>query len=129
MAIINIYVKKLTLFLSLFAFQSHLIGEVMDIVPDKAAGKITSAVVIGMFYTKLLIIAIVALEVGIIYFIFDDLVFSLMLFCGMLWLLIDLFIVFKTNVYTLFQMKLFGWMSNVVALASMGYVWWSGCLG
>jgi len=116
-------------YLSLFAFQSHLIGEVMDIEPDRAAGKTTSAVVIGMFNTKLLIILIVALEVAIITFVFEDLVFGLLLSGGLLWLLLDLFFIFKTKVYTLFQMKLFGWMSNLVAIASMMYVWWSACLG
>ncbi len=115
-------------YLSLFAFQSHLMGEVMDIEPDQAVGKTTSAVVLGMYYTKILIIVIVAIEIFIIVYIFKDLLFGSMLLAGLLWLVLDLLFVFKTKSYTLFQMKLFGLASNIIAIASMVYVWWSGCL-
>ncbi len=115
-------------YLLLFAWQSHLIGEVMDITPDRAAGRKTTATVIGIIKTKWLIIGIVVVEVSLLFFIFKDFVFGGMLALGLIWLLLDLLFIYKNKRYTLFQMKLFGVMSNLVAIASMAYVWWSGCL-
>lgn len=115
-------------YLLLFAFQSHLIGEVMDIIPDKEAGKTTTAVLLGMHKTKLLIIGIVGLEVLLLIFVFSDYVFAGILGMGLLWLILDLFIIYKTKVYSLTEMKLFGYLSNGIAAVSMAYVWWSGCL-
>lgn len=116
------------LYLFLFACQSHLMGEVMDIEADRLAHKKTTATVIGMKWTKLLIITIVAIEVGLLIFIFEDLIFAGILGMGLVWLLLDLLLIFKTNRYTLFQMKLFAVLSNIVAIISMAYVWYSGCL-
>ncbi len=115
-------------YLLLFAWQSHLIGEVMDIVPDRAAGRKTTATVIGIIKTKWLIIGIVVVEVSLLFFVFKDFIFGGMLALGLIWLLLDLLFIYKNQRYTLFQMQLFGIMSNVVAVASMAYVWWSGCL-
>lgn len=115
-------------YLALFAIQSHLIGEVMDITPDRASGRKTTATVIGMRKTKLLIIAIVAAEVSLLFAVYHEYIFGGMLAVGLLWLLLDLFFIYKTKEYTLWQMKLFGIMSNIVAVVSMSYVWYSGCL-
>jgi len=116
------------LYLLLFAFQSHLIGEVMDIVPDKASGRKTTATLIGIKNTKLLIIGIVGLETSLLFLIFKEYIFGGMLALALVWLIIDLFLIFKTQEYTIWQMKLFGFLSNIVALVSMAYVWYSGCL-
>jgi len=115
-------------YLLLFAWQSHLIGEVMDIIPDKKAGRTTTAIVLGMKKTKILIICIVALEVFLLVYAYGDYVFGGMLAMALIWLLIDLFLLFKTQTYSLVQMKIFGVLSNLVAVSSMGYVWYSGCL-
>jgi len=116
------------LYLFLFALQSQLIGEVMDIEPDRKSGRSTSATVLGMKWAKLLIIFIVTVEVSLLFLIYKEFIFGGMLAVGLLWLIIDLAFVFKTKVYSMRQMKLFALMSNVVAVVSMGYVWWSGCL-
>lgn len=116
------------LYLLLFAFQSHLIGEVMDIEPDRKAGRKTTATVIGIKKTKLLIILIVFSEVLLLITVYKEYIFGSMLAFGLIWLIIDLFFIFKTHSYTLDQMKLFGLMSNIVAIISMAYVWYSGCL-
>jgi len=115
-------------YLLLFAWQSHLIGEVMDIIPDREAGRKTTATVIGIIKTKWLIIGIVVVEVSLLFLVFKDFIFGGMLALGLIWLLLDLLFIYKNKRYTLFQMKLFGIMSNLVAVASMAYVWWSGCL-
>ncbi len=116
------------IYLLLFAWQSHLIGEVMDIEPDRKAGRRTTATLLGMKGSKTLIIFIVAIEVALMYFVYQEFIFGSILACGLLWLMIDLFFVFKTENYTYTQMKLFAILSNLVALASMIYVWYSGCL-
>ena len=115
-------------YLLLFAWQSHLIGEVMDIEPDRKANRRTTATLLGMKKTKLLIIGVVLIEVGLLLFVYKDFIFGGMLAIGLLWLVLDLFWIYKTKTYTVEQMRLFGLMSNVVALASMIYVWYSGCL-
>lgn len=115
-------------YLLLFAIQSHLMGEVMDIVPDKAAGRKTTATLLGMKSTKLLIIAVVSAEVTLLFLVFKTYIFGGLLLMGLVWLLLDLFLIFKTKTYTMGQMKLFGYGSNAIALASMIYVWYSGVL-
>ena len=100
----------------------------MDIAPDRLSGRRTTATLLGMKRTKFLVILIVFLEVNLLFFVFKEYVFGIMLAFGLLWLIIDLLLIFKTKIYTLNQMKLFGLMSNIVAICSMAYVWYSGCL-
>ena len=116
------------LYLYLFSVQSHLMGEVMDIDPDRAAGRKTTATKIGRKKTKLLIIGIVMLEIALLFTVYEEYIFGGMLALGLIWLIIDLLFIFKSNNYTIGQMKLFALASNVVALASMMYVWHSECL-
>ncbi len=115
-------------YLFLFALQSQLIGEVMDIEPDRKSGRQTTATVLGMKWCKLLIIFIVAVEVGLLLYVYNEFIFGGMLAIGLLWLIIDIVFIFKTEVYSMQQMKLFALLSNLVALVSMSYVWWSACL-
>ncbi|MEM9821307.1 MAG: UbiA family prenyltransferase, partial [Bacteroidota bacterium] len=63
------------LYLLLFAFQSHLIGEVMDIEPDRKSGRRTTATILGVKKTKLIIIGIVGTEVLLLFTIFNDYIF------------------------------------------------------
>jgi 4-hydroxybenzoate polyprenyltransferase len=115
-------------YLAMFAVQSHLMGEVMDIGPDKQAGKTTTATLIGMARTKWIIMSLVLTEsIWVLYF-YKDIFFAAMLFAGVIWLLLDYFVIFKNRQYTLKEMNLFGIGTNLVALASMAYVLWSGCL-
>lgn len=116
------------LYLFLFAMQSHIMGEVMDIVPDRKAGRKTTGTVLGTKQTKLLIISIVILEVVLLFSIYQEYIFGGMLAVGLVWLLLDVFVIYKDKQYTVLEMKLFALMSNIVAVLSMAYVWWSGCL-
>lgn len=116
------------LYLFLFAMQSHIMGEVMDIVPDRKAGRKTTGTVLGARKTKLLIIGIVVLEVALLFTIYEEYIFGGLLAMGLIWLLLDVFVIYKEKQYSVFEMKLFALGSNVIAALSMGYVWWSGCL-
>jgi 4-hydroxybenzoate polyprenyltransferase len=116
------------LYLFLFAMQSHLIGEVMDIEPDKAAKRKTTATELGMIRTKWLIIAIVTAEVALLFIVYHEFIFGGMLALGILWLLADILIIYKNKTYTMGQMKLLAKASNLIAAISIIYVWYSGCL-
>lgn len=116
------------LYLSLFAFQAHIAGEIMDIEPDKLANKKTTATLIGRKNTKYLMITILCLEVYILALWFQDYFLAGFLAVFSLWLIVDVFLVFKEKPYTLAQMKLFGFAMNLSALISMLWVIYSGKL-
>lgn len=116
------------LYLGLFAVQSHLIGEVMDIVPDAKSGRTTSATRLGVQRTKWLILSIVVAETLVITLWFDAMPLALMLGAACVWLVADMFWLYKDrSTYSLREMQLAGWGSNVLALLSAVYVWHSGC--
>lgn len=115
-------------YLFLFAIQSHMMGEVMDIEPDKKTGRKTTGTILGIRNTKLLIITIVLLEVILLLVVYQEYIFGGILAMGLMWLLLDVFLLYKDKTYSVWEMKLFALMSNIVAIFSMAYVWWSGCL-
>lgn len=116
------------LYLTLFAFQAHIAGEIMDIEPDLKAGKRTTATLIGRKHTKLLMLLILLIEVFILSFWFNDFMLAgfLAIFSG--WLLLDVFVIFKNKPYSVKQMMLFGIAMNVSAILSMIWVLYSGKL-
>lgn len=116
------------IYLFLFCVQSHLIGEVMDVEPDKKANRKTTATQIGIFKTKIIIIFVVSLEVLLLLFYFDAFYFSIVLIVGLLWLFLDLFYINKTKTYSLKEMKFFALGSNIMVFVTIVYVWYSGCL-
>ncbi len=116
------------LYLSLFAFQAHIAGEIMDIEPDKLAGKKTTATITGRKKAKFLMLFLLLFEAYILKFWFDDWVLSGFLVAFSLWLILDIFVFFKDKQYTLKQMKLFGIAMNIAAILSMAWVLYSGNL-
>lgn len=116
------------LYLFLFSMQSHLMGEVMDIVPDKAANRRTTATILGAVKTKGIIIGLVLVEIAILAISFHAYIFAAILGFGLFWLLLDVFLIFRNKEYTTGQMQFFALSSNLIGLASIIYVWWSGCL-
>ena len=116
------------LYLTLFAFQAHIAGEIMDIEPDIIANKRTTATVIGRKKTKFLMLALLLLEVYILSIWFQDYVLAGFLGTFSIWLFLDVFIFFKEKPYTIGQMKFFGIAMNLCALASMLWALYSGKL-
>ena len=116
------------LYLCAFAVQAHLMGEVMDIEPDRKAGKKTTATTIGRMNTKLLIMLLVGFEIGVVYTCFYDMLFLSMLIGALLWLILDAFVLFKNRNYSLLEMKLFGYSSNILGVATIIYIQYSSCL-
>ena len=115
------------LFGVLFAMHSHLLGEVMDLAPDRLAGRRTTALVLGAVPTKLLIGAFLAGEAALVHHAFGDRFVTSFLACGAGWFVCDT-IYFRARPYPEWLARLFllGW--NAMALASAWYVWSSGAL-
>ena len=115
-------------YLSLFCLQSQLIGEVMDIVPDKAAGRKTTATSLGVLKTKALIILVVAAEILMLGLHFKDWPFAAGLGLFLCWLLVDI-ATMRDRDYSQIQFLLFGIGSNAAAFLSMAYIWKSNVFG
>lgn len=116
------------LYLSLFAFQAHIAGEIMDIEPDLKAGKRTTATLIGRKNTKLLMLLLLLVETYILAVWFQDYVLAGFLAVFSMWLILDVFIFFKDKPYTVSQMNIFGYAINLSAILSMIWVLYSGNL-
>ena len=116
------------LYLSLFAFQAHIAGEIMDIEPDRIANKKTTATVIGRKNTKYVMLALLLFETYVLVFWFQDYVLAGFLAIFSVWLTLDVFVFFKDKPYSLSQMSIFGYAINVSALISMIWVLYSGNL-
>ena len=111
----------------MFAMHSHLLGEGMDLEPDRLAGRRTTALFIGAVPTKLVIAAFLATEAWLVNHAFGDRVVTTFLASGVGWFVCDA-LIFRARPYPEWLARLFllGW--NVVALASAWYVWSSGAL-
>jgi len=116
------------LYLTLFAFQAHIAGEIMDIEPDKIAGKRTTATLLGRKNTKMIMLLLLLIECYVLSVWFQDYVLAGFLGIFSLWLILDIFIFFKNKPYSLSQMKLFGYAMNISAILSMAWALYSGKL-
>lgn len=112
-------------FSALFAMQSHLFGQLMDIDEDVEAGRRTTASVIGVRNGKFLVSAFMFVETWIAWEWFQGPWVAGFMALGGLWFLID-GVVFKDRVYPSWFTKAFfiGW--NLVVLATMYIVWRTG---
>lgn len=115
-------------YLILFAFQAHIAGEIMDIEPDRLAGKKTTATWLGRRNSKLLMLLILITESYLLIHWFDERVLAGILGVFALWLVLDIWLFFKNKPYTLFQMKLFGYAINLLAVISMIWIMYSQTL-
>jgi 4-hydroxybenzoate polyprenyltransferase len=111
------------LFGALFAMHSHVFGEIMDIGPDRASGRRTTATVIGAIPSKVLICAMLLAEAGLVWKYFGDFWISGALMFGVIWFLADALVLWRDRTYSLVEMRVFmlGW--NAIALASIPWVW------
>jgi 4-hydroxybenzoate polyprenyltransferase len=116
------------LFGALFAMHSHLFGQIMDVVPDRIAGRRTSAGQIGIVRAKWLLTGLLTSEAVIVGWFFGDQFLAAFLALAALWFIADATLLWRDAVYRTWQMRLFllGW--NAIALASLPIVWRSGAL-
>ena len=95
----------------------------MDIEPDRKSGRATSATILGKMKTKSVIIGVVLAETLLIWLHFGDGIFAAGLGLFLIWLLLDISILYAEKEYTMKEFTIFGIGSNAVALLSMIYVW------
>ena len=115
-------------YLSLFAFQAHIGGEIMDIEPDLQAGKRTTATLLHRKKSKFLMLILLLIESYLVWYWFKDIVLALFLFIFSIWMALDVFIFFKEKAYSLNQMKFFGYAVNLSAILSMMWGLYAGKL-
>ena len=108
-------------FSALFAMQSHLFGQLMDVDEDKQAGRHSTAIVMGIRPAKLLLVAIMLVESVIAFSYFRFSVVAWFMAVGAAFFLVDA--VFGPKRYPINFMKVFfvGW--NLVVIATMYFVW------
>lgn len=115
-------------YLVLFCTHSHLMGEIMDVVPDERAGRKTTARMLGVRLTKFLVLSLVVVEGLLLGFHFRDWILGGFLLLGAVWLALDLFVIYRDRNYTPFEFRLFGLAINASGFASMAWVWETGTL-
>lgn len=110
---------------ALFAMHSHLLGQIMDFEPDRAAGRRTTAVVIGMVPAKLLLALLLGVESVFAHIYFQTPPVTLFLAAGCGAFLLNVAVRREASL-AMQEMKLLmvGW--NVAAVASMYWVWRTG---
>lgn len=116
------------LFGALFAMHSHILGEVMDLEPDRLSARRTTAISIGAVPSKLLIAGLLCLEATLVFIFFRDMVIGGFLFCGAAWFVSDALLVWKNRPYSPTEMRLFMWGWNAAALAGLFWNWLEGSL-
>lgn len=116
------------LYLGVFAFIARIVEGIMDIEPDREAKKKTTAVLIGRKKSKFLLIFLILFEAYILKFWFEDTLLSVAMFLFAVWMIFDVFFIFKDKPYSVAQMKTFGILANVVGLLSIIWVLYSGKL-
>lgn len=119
----------LFLFGALFAMHSHLFGQIMDYAPDRAAGRQSTAVFIGVVPAKLLLVLLLGSESSLLLKYADTPYLGLLLLGGALWFLADAFLLWKRDPYSPAQMRIFMYAWNAAALLSLPLVWTTGLDG
>ena len=110
---------------ALFAMHSHLLGQISDVVPDAAAGRRTTAVVIGIVKSKLLLAALLWVEAWLCWTYFESPVLDAFLALAGLVFLLDAVARGARQVSdTQLRAVLIAW--NVVTVASMYWIWKTG---
>ncbi|NUM54752.1 MAG: UbiA family prenyltransferase [Candidatus Hydrogenedentes bacterium] len=108
-----------------FAMHSHLFGASMDIEPDKAAGRRTTAVLLGRAPAKFVVAIMLASESAWVYYWFREGITTAVLALGAVWFVADALVMWKAAPYSARMAKTFllGW--NAAAVLSAPWVWHS----
>ena len=108
---------------ALFAMHSHLFGEIMDREPDRASGRRTTAVAIGIRPSKALMITLLIIESALVWHCARDPWIAAALLGGAAFFTADTLLLWREKPYAPWQMRLFflGW--NAAAACSLPWVW------
>ena len=108
-------------FSALFAMQSHLFGQIMDVEEDHAAGRHTTAVSIGVPLSKWLLSGIMIAEAIIAAVYLSGFVVPAFMVCGGIVFAVDAVVGPEKYPLKLLAAFFIGW--NIVAIISMHLVW------
>ncbi len=108
---------------ALFAMHSHLLGATMDIEPDRAAGRRTTAGVLGPIGAKFVIAAFLLVEAGLIGWYLENTFIAALLAMGAGWFVLDALVIWRSTPYSNRMMAAFllGW--NAIAIVSAPWIW------
>ncbi len=109
------------IFGAIFAMQSHLFGQLMDLDEDKKAGRKSTAVVIGVIPAKLLLVTIMVALALIAYRYFQIPVVAIFMTLGAMFFFMDM--CFGPRRYPVWFSTSFFIAWNVVVILSMHFVW------
>ena len=113
---------------AVFAMQAHLFGQIMDIEPDRTAGRRTTAILLGVRPSKLLMIAFLIFECVFVWHCFRSVEVSGFFALAALYFLIDLTLLVRGRFYKPWELQVFALGLNAVTLGSMGWFWATGVL-
>lgn len=116
------------LFGAMFAMHSHLFGEIMDLEPDRRAGRGSLAGVLGARPAKWLLIAFLAVEAVLIWKWARDPWLAAFLASSAVWFLLDVVLLWRDRPYSPREMRFTFLAWNAVAFASMPWVWHAASL-
>ncbi len=111
------------LFGAMFAMHSHLFGEIMDLEPDRRAGRRTLAGVLQAKPAKWLLITFLAVEAVLIWTYARDRWLAAFLAGSATWFTLDVMLLWRDRPYSPGEMRFSFLAWNAVALASMPWVW------
>jgi 4-hydroxybenzoate polyprenyltransferase len=111
-----------------FAMHSHLFGEIMDIEPDRATGRRTTATVLGVRTTKGIVATLLAAESAIVFMFFKNGLIGGGLMLAAAGFVVDAFFLGRDRPYAPWQMRaaFIGW--NITAAATMMWLWHTAAL-
>lgn len=106
----------------LFAMHSHLLGQIMDVGPDREAGRRTTAVVLGVIRAKVLLAVLILIEAALVAFALHHPFVALIFVGGFFYFVADaLFWGAKPYSSGMMRLYLLGW--NAIAVVTMPLVW------
>jgi 4-hydroxybenzoate polyprenyltransferase len=109
------------IFSALFAMISHIFGQLMDVEPDRLAGRRSTAVYLGVRPAKVLLISMMLVESVIAWKFFSGWYVGVLMLAGATFFIFDT--IFGPDRYPMWFNKAFfiGW--NVVVLLTMHLIW------
>src|SRR5207247_5544824 len=107
------------LFGALFAMHSLVFGEVMDLEPDRAAGRHTTATVIGRVPAKLLMAVLMLVEAGLVLRFLGARALSAFLLPSAAWFTLDATVIWRSRPYSHRALRYVMLAWNAVALIRM----------
>ena len=108
---------------ALFAMHSHVFGEVMDVEPDRTAGRRTTAIVIGRVRAKLLMAILMLCEAALVVTFLGAKELAGFLLVSAAWFAVDATVIWRSRPYSNREMRFFMLAWNAIALFSMPWMW------